>query len=80
MLYLQHTLHASNEAVVDCRVESSYWQFFRGETYLQRGISTDASSITCCSTRADENGLETLLTANIEVARRDDVIKKLSTQ
>ena len=80
LLYLQHTFNASDEAVVNTWVENPYWQFFCGETYLQTELPIDPSSLTRWRKRIGEEGVETLLAASIDAARRGGVIQKSSTQ
>ncbi len=80
LLYLQHTFDASDEAVVNTWVENPYWQFFCGETYLQTELPIDSSSLTRWRKRVGEEGVETLLAASIDAARRGGVIHKASTQ
>ena len=80
LLYLQHTFDASDEAVVNTWVENPYWQFFCGETYLQTELPIDPSSLTRWRKRIGEEGVETLLAASIEAARRGGVIRKASVQ
>lgn len=80
LLYLQHTFDASDEAVVNTWVENPYWQFFCGETYLQTELPIDPSSLTRWRKRIGEEGVETLLMASIDAARRGGVIKKTSVQ
>jgi IS5 family transposase len=78
LLYLQHTFDASDEAVVNTWVENPYWQHFCGEVYLQTEAPIDASSLTRWRKRLGEEGVETLLMATIEAARRGGVIKAAS--
>jgi len=80
LLYLQHTFDASDEAVVNTWVENPYWQFFCGETYLQTEAPIDPSSLTRWRKRIGEEGVETLLAASIDAARRGGVIEKASVQ
>lgn len=80
LLYLQHTFDASDEAVVNTWVENPYWQFFCGETYLQTEAPIDPSSLTRWRKRIGEEGVETLLAASIDAARRGGVIKPSSAQ
>ncbi len=80
LLYLQHTFDASDEAVVNTWVENPYWQFFCGETYLQTEAPIDPSSLTRWRKRVGEEGVETLLAASIEAARRGGVIQRASVQ
>ena len=80
LLYLQHTFDASDEAVVNTWVENPYWQYFCGESYLQTELPIDPSSLTRWRKRVGEEGVETLLAASIEAARRGGVIQKASAQ
>ena len=80
LLYLQHTFDASDEAVVNTWVENPYWQYFCGETYLQTELPIDPSSLTRWRKRVGEEGVETLLAASIDAARRGGVIRKASVQ
>ena len=80
LLYLQHTFDASDEAVVNTWVENPYWQFFCGETYLQTELPIDPSSLTRWRKRVGEEGVEMLLAASIDAARRGGVVKKASVQ
>lgn len=80
LLYLQHTFDASDEAVVNTWVENPYWQHFCGEVYLQTEAPIDPSSLTRWRKRIGEEGVETLLMATIEAARRGGVVKASSVQ
>ena len=77
LLYLQHTFDASDEAVVNTWVENPYWQYFCGETYLQTELPIDPSSLTRWRKRVGEEGVETLLAASIDAARRGGVIRQV---
>lgn len=77
LLYLQHSFDASDEAVVNTWVENPYWQFFYGETYE---LPIDPSSLTRWRKRFGEEGVETLLAASIEAARRGGVVQKSCVQ
>lgn len=78
LLYLQHTFDASDEAVVNTWIENPYWQYFCGEAYLQSEAPIDPSSLTRWRKRIGEEGVETLLMATIEAARRGGVMKAAS--
>ncbi len=78
LLYLQHTFDASDEAVVNTWVENPYWQYFCGEVFLQTEAPIDPSSLTRWRKRIGEQGVETLLMATIEAARRGGVVKASS--
>jgi transposase, IS5 family len=73
LLYLQHAFDASDEAVVNTWIENPYWQYFCGEVYLQTKAPIDPSSLTRWRKRIGEEGVETLLMATIEAARRGAV-------
>ncbi|GKT26444.1 hypothetical protein AVHM3334_21035 [Acidovorax sp. SUPP3334] len=78
LLYLQHAFDASDEAVVNTWVENPYWQFLCGETYLQTEAPIDPSSLTRWRKRVGEEGVQTLLAASIEAARRGGVVRASS--
>jgi IS5 family transposase len=78
LLYLQHTFDASDEAVLNTWVENPYWQYFCGETYLQTELPIDPSSLTRWRKRIGQAGVETLLMASIDAARRGGVVKAAS--
>ncbi len=78
LLYLQHTFDASDEAVVNTWVENPYWQYFCGEVYLQTEAPIDPSSLTRWRKRIGEEGVETLLMATIEAARRGGIVRASS--
>jgi IS5 family transposase len=80
LLYLQHTFDASDEAVVNTWVENAYWQHFCGEVYLQTEAPIDPSSLTRWRKRIGEEGVETLLMATIEAARRGGLMKCSSVE
>ena len=80
LLYLQHTFDASDEAVVNTWVENPYWQYFCGEVYLQLDAPIDPSSLTRWRKRLGEEGVEVLLMATIEAARRGGIVNKSSVQ
>ena len=78
LLYLEHTFDASDEAVVNTWVENPYWQYFCGEVHLQTEAPIDPSSLTRWRKRIGEEGVETLLMATIEAARRGGVVRASS--
>jgi len=80
LLYLQHTFGASDQAVVNTWIENPYWQYFCGEVYLQTEAPIDPSSLTCWRKRIGEEGVETLLMATIDAARRSGVVKASSVE
>jgi IS5 family transposase len=79
LLYLQHTFDCSDELVVNTWVENPYWQYFTGESYLQTRCPIDPSSLTRWRKRIGEEGVETLLMATIDAARRGGMLKASST-
>jgi IS5 family transposase len=80
LLYLQHAFDLSDEEVVWQWVENSYWQVFTGETSLQTEPPIDPSSLTRWRKRLGEAGVEELLAATIEAAKRAGVIKASSVK
>ena len=80
LLYLQHAFDLSDEEVVWQWVENPYWQVFTGETFLQTEPPIDPSSLTRWRKRLGEAGVEELLAATIEAAKRAGVIKASSVK
>ncbi|MFT4435088.1 IS5 family transposase [Caballeronia sp. 15715] len=80
LLYLQHAFDLSDEEVVRQWVENPYWQVFTGETFLQTEPPIDPSSLTRWRKRLGEAGIEELLAATIEAAKRAGVIKASSVK
>jgi transposase, IS5 family len=80
LLYLQHAFDVSDEEVVTQWVENPYWQVFTGETFLQTEPPIDPSSLTRWRKRLGEAGVEELLAATIEAAKRAGVIKASSVK
>ncbi|CAN7433703.1 IS5 family transposase [Caballeronia sp. LjRoot34] len=80
LLYLQHAFDLSDEDVVWQWVENPYWQVFTGETFLQTEPPIDPSSLTRWRKRLGEAGVEELLAATIEAAKRAGVIKASSVK
>ncbi|ATE59098.1 IS5 family transposase [Thauera sinica] len=80
LLYLQHTFACSDEALIWTWVENPYWQHFCGETYFQHEPPIDPSSLSRWRKRIGEAGVEWLLTATIEAARKAQVIKAASLE
>lgn len=78
LLYLQHTFACSDEALIWTWVENPYWQHFCGETYFQHEPPIDPSSLSRWRQRIGEEGVEWLLTATIEAARKSKVIQAKS--
>ncbi len=78
LLYLQHTFALSDEALIWAWVENPYWQYFCGETHFQHEPPIDPSSLTRWRKRIGEAGVERLLSATIDAARRGKVVKEKS--
>ena len=70
LLYLQHAYDCSDEAVVNTWVENPYFQHFTGETFFQTEAPMDSSSLTRWRKRIGEEGVETMLMATIDAARK----------
>ncbi len=64
--------------MVNTWLENPYWQFICDETYLQTELPIDPSSLTRWRKRIGEEGVETLLMASIEAARRGGLVKASS--
>ncbi len=64
----------------DLAVENPYWQHFCGEVYLQTELPMDPSSLTRWRKRIGEEGVETLLAATIEAARKGGVARASSAE
>jgi IS5 family transposase len=80
LLYLQHAFDLSDEEVVWQWVENPYWQVFTGEMLLQTEPSIDPSGLTRWRKRLGEAGIEELLAATIEAAKRAGVVKASSVK
>ena len=80
LLCLQHAFDLSDEEVVWQWVENLYWQVFTGETFLQTEPPIDSSSLTRWRKHLGEAGVEELLVATIEAAKRAGVIKASSVK
>ena len=78
LLYLQHAYDCSDEAVVNTWVENPYFQHFTGETFFQTEAPMDSSSLTRWRKRIGEEGVETMLMATIDAARKIGMIKASS--
>ncbi|ODS94980.1 MAG: transposase [Lautropia sp. SCN 69-89] len=78
LLYLQHAYDCSDEAVVNTWIENPYFQYFTGETYFQTELPIDPSSLTRWRQRIGEEGVETMLAATIDAARRIGFVKAAS--
>ena len=78
LLYLQHAYDCSDEAVVNTWVENPYFQHFTGETFFQTEAPMDSSSLTRWRKRIGEEGVETMLMATIDAARKIRMIKASS--
>lgn len=78
LLYLQHALDLSDEAVVRRWVENPYYQYFCGETLFQHRAPINPSSLTRWRGRIGEEGVEWLLTKTIEAGKAAGVINDRS--
>ena len=58
----------SDEKVVQRWAENPYWQYFCGETHFQHELPLNPSSLSHWRKRLGEVGVESLLSATIEVA------------
>ena len=78
LMYLQHTFHLSDEAVVARWVENPYYQHFTGETFFQHRPPNDPSSLVRWRKRIGEEGVEWLLSKTIEVGRASGMVSDKS--
>ncbi len=78
LVYLQQAYDCSDEAVVNAWIENPYFQYFTGETYFQTELPIDPSSLTRWRQRIGDEGVETLLAATIDAARRIGFVKAAS--
>lgn len=68
--YLKHTFNESDESVVDRFVENPYWQYFCGFDYFQHDMPIDPSSLTRWRQRVGDDGMEKLLRALMQTAKK----------
>lgn len=80
LLYLQHTYAYSDEALLMTWIENPYWQHFCGISHFQHRAPIDASSLTRWRKRIGEAGVEELLAASIQAAKRAQVIEQKSLE
>ncbi len=78
LMYLQHTFHLSDEAVVARWVENPYYQHFTGETFFQHRPPIDPSSLVRWRKRIGEEGVEWLLSKTIEAGRASGMVSDKS--
>jgi len=73
--YLKQIHRLSDEAVVARWVESSYWQYFRGEEYFQHGPPIDPSSLTRFRQRIGTSGREEMRKSTIDAGLASGTVK-----
>lgn len=78
LLYLQHAYGCSDEEIVNTWIENPYVQYVTGETYFQTEAPIDSSSLTRWRKRIGAAGVEILLKATIDAAKRIDLTKHSS--
>lgn len=76
--YIKHARGLSDEAVVAQYLENPYVQHFCGERYFQHEFPCHPSSLSRWRSRVGEAGVELLLQATIEAARRVKMVKPSS--
>ena len=74
--YLKHAFDESDESVVAKLLENPYWQHFCGFAYFQHQVPLDPSSMTRWRQRVGPEGVEKLLAATVETAKRGKVLDK----
>lgn len=78
LLYLQHAYDCSDQAIINTWIENPYVQYFTGETYFQTQSPLDGSSLTRWRKRIGEEGVELLLLATIEAAKKLGMMREAS--
>ena len=78
LLYLQHAYDCSDQAIINTWIENPYVQYFTGETYFQTKSPLDGSSLTRWRKRIGEEGVELLLLATIEAAKKLGMMREAS--
>ena len=68
--YLKHAFNESDESVVARFLENPYWQYFCGFEYFQHDLPVDPTTLVKWRQRIGPSGLEKLLEATIETAKR----------
>lgn len=80
LMYLQHVIALSDEAVVARWAENPYLQHFCGEAFFQHRMPLDPSSLTRWRQRVGEEGVEWLLPEMIEAGRGAGLIAERSVE
>lgn len=80
LMYLQHALELSDEAIVMRWVANPYYQHFFGETFFQHRPPIDPSSLRRWRKRIGEEGVEWLPTKTIEAGHAAGAIDKKSAK
>lgn len=78
LLYLQHAYDCSDQAIINTWIENPYVQYFTGEIYFQTQSPLDGSSLTRWRKRIGEEGVELLLLATIEAAKKLGMMRESS--
>jgi len=80
LLYLQHAYDCSDEVIIASWLENPYIQYFCGETFFQTDLPIDPSSLCRWRKRIGEAGVELLLQATIDAARKLNHVRDSSFQ
>jgi IS5 family transposase len=72
--YLKHAYNVSDESVVDQFLENPYWQYFCGFEYFQHQFPLNPTSLVKWRKRIGPKGMEKLLQATIETAKRKEYV------
>lgn len=68
--YLKHAYGESDETVIDCWLENSYWQYFCGYKFFQHRFPLHPTALVKWRKRIGEAGMERLLAETIACAGR----------
>ena len=73
--YLKHLYDISDETVVHEFVENPYWQYFCGLEYFSHELPCHPTSLVKWRKRVGPDGVERMLQATLETARRSNALK-----
>jgi IS5 family transposase len=74
--YLKHLYEVSDESVVERFLENPYWQYFCGLEYFEHEMPCHPTSLVKWRNRVGAERIEKLLKETVEVARREQVLKR----
>jgi len=73
--YLKHLYDISDETVMHEFVENPYWQYFCGLEYFSHELPCHPTSLVKWRKRVGPDGVERMLQATLEAARRSNALK-----